>query len=330
MRRRRWFGAASALALVPLACPLLAQTRHSSALPLQVGFLNFGARPEGGVPVALRRALAELGYVEDSGVAFTTRSANFEPARLQGLCDELAALKLDVIIAFGSKAARTLTRTTQATPIVFYNAGDPVATGLVASMSAPGANVTGVSDQSAELSAKRLELLRQLVPKAAFVAVMWNADDLAMTLRYQEIERAARLLGVKLQPLGVREPEEFETAFAAMTRERPDALMLITDSLTTLNRRQVVAFAAANRIPTIYEYAYLVQEGGLISYGPDLDEMTARVASFVDRIARGARPRDLPIEQPARYDLFVNVGTARTLGLTVPQSLLLQARGTMP
>lgn len=309
---------------------LTAQPRRPAGAPLQMGYFNFGPRPEGGIPGALRRALAELGYVEGSNVAFTTRSANFDRSRLPGMADELAALKLDVIVVVGDKAGQALKRATSTTPIVLYNAGDPAATGMVASLSAPAGNITGISDQSAELSAKRLELLRELVPKASLVAVLWNADDLAMTQRYHEIERAARALRIVLQPLGVREPDEFDTAFAAIGRERPDALMLITDALTGLNRGKVVAFAAENRLPTIYEHAYLVREGGLISYGPDLEEMLVRAASFVDRIARGARPRDLPVEQPARYDLFVNLGTAKALGLTIPQSLLLRASGTIP
>ena len=329
MRRRRWLGIAAACSLGTVAPRSIAQTGALPGVPLRMGFFNFGAPPEGGAPPALRRALADLGYVEGSRIVFFSRSANYDLPSLPALCDELLALKPDIIVVPGYKAAQVLKRATSSTPVVVYSAGDPVATGLAASLSAPGGNITGLSDQSAELSGKRLELLKELVPAASVVAVLWNADDLAMTLRVHEIDRAARSLHVTLQPLGVREPEEFETAFAAMRRERPDALMLVTDALTGLNRKQIIAFAATNRLATVYEYAYLVRDGGLVSYGPDPDAALARVAGFVDRIARGARARDLPIEQPERYDLYVNLRTAKALGLVVPQSVLLRASGTI-
>ncbi|TMH28793.1 MAG: ABC transporter substrate-binding protein, partial [Betaproteobacteria bacterium] len=189
----------------------------------------------------------------------------------------------------------------------------------------PGGNETGISDQSNVLSAKRLELLKEVVPKAERIAILWNADDLAMTLRYQEIEKAANVLHVTLQPLGVREPEDFDLAFTAMTREPPDALVLVTDVLTNLNRKRVLEFATAHSIPAMYEYGFLVREGGLTSYGPDFDDMYRRAAVYVDRILKGSKPSDLPVEQPTRYYLLVNLKTAKTLSLTIPQSLLLRA-----
>jgi putative tryptophan/tyrosine transport system substrate-binding protein len=165
-----------------------------------------------------------------------------------------------------------------------------------------------------------------MVPRAARVAVLWNADDVAMGLRFKEIERAAPQLHVSLQPLGVREPDDFDEAFARMTGQRPDALLLVTDALTLLNRKRVRDFAAAQGIPDLYEYGYLVREGGLMSYGPDTDDLLRRGAVFVDRILKGgAKPADLPVEQPTRYDLVVNLVRARTLGLTVPQGIMLQA-----
>ena len=294
-----------------------------------MGFLNFGPPPAGGAPLVLRRALADLGYTEGNRIVFISRSADYDWARLPSMCAELVAAKPDVIVGVGYKAAQVLQRTTSSIPVVVYSAGDPVATGLVASLSSPGANITGVSDQSAELSAKRLELLKELVPAASVVAVLWSAEDLAMTLRVREIERAAKSLRITVLMLGVREPDDFQTAFAAMRRERPDALMLVTDALTNLNRKQVIGFAAQNNVPTVYEYAYLVRDGGLISYGPDPDATVARVATFVDRIARGAKPRDLPIEQPERYELYVNLQTARALGLVVPRPVLLRVDGTV-
>ena len=238
----------------------------------------------------MRQALRELGYVEGRNLIFTSRWAEARSERLPTLAGELVALNLDLIVTLGWKGAHALEEATSTIPIVFVGAGDPTGSGLAASLARPGRNATGISDQSAELSAKRLELLKQMVPRAQRVAVLWNADDLAMTARYREIEKAARVLNTIVQPLGVREPEDFEQAFSAMTRERPDALMLVTDALTNLNRARVLEFATARGIPAMYEYGFLVRDGGLISYGPDFDDMYRRAAVYVDRILKGARP----------------------------------------
>jgi putative ABC transport system substrate-binding protein len=182
-----------------------------------------------------------------------------------------------------------------------------------------------MTDNATALSAKRLEIIKEAIPKASRVGVLWNAQDQAMTLRYREIDKAAQALGVSVQPLGVREPDDFDRAFAAMDRERPDALFLVTDSLTNLNRKRVRDFAETRRIPAMYEYATLVREGGLLSYGPSLDDMFGRAAVYVDRILKGTKPSELPVEQPTRYYLVVNLKAAKALGITIPQSLLLRA-----
>lgn len=208
-------------------------------------------------------------------------------------------------------------------------AGDAVGIGLVASLARPGGNVTGITDVAATLSAKRLELLKETLSTASRIAILWNAGDRGMTLRYQELERAANLLHVTVQALGVREPEDFENAFAAMVRVRPDALLLVADALTTLNRKRVLEFAAAHRIPAIYELDILVRDGGLMSYGMKLDDTFRRAAFYVDRILKGAKPGDIPVEQPTRYYLFINLKTAKTLGLTIPPSILLRADGVI-
>ena len=323
---RRAFVARSALALaslVPLPRVVCAADTDRTS---RIGCLSFGARPVNGeVPAALREGLRERGYVEGRNAVYIGRWAEAKRDRLPALAADLVAQRPDVIVTFTGRATTAMKAATSTIPIVFTNASDPVRTGLVASLSRPGANVTGITDQAIDLSAKRLDLLKELVPRAERVAVLWNADNAEMTLRFEQIESAASLLQVRIQPLGVREPEDFKSAFAAMDRERPDALLLVTDSLTVLNRRLVLEYATAHNIPAMYEYAYMVREGGLISYGPDFDDLYRRAAVYVDRILKGAKPNDLPVEQPTNYYLLVNVRTAKQLGLTVPQSLLLRA-----
>ena len=225
----------------------------------------------------------------------------------------------------GAPAAEAAKKATSTIPIVFVAPGDAAATGLVTSLARPGGNITGISDPATELSAKRLGLLKEAVPSATRVAVMWNANDRAMTLRYGEVEKAARVLHVTVQPLGVRGPEDIDAALSAMTRERPDAFFVVSDALTNINRKRILDFAAAHHIPAMYEFGYYVQDGGLMSYGPTLDEMFSRAAIYIDRILKGAKPGELPVEQPTRYYLLVNLKTAKTLDLTIPPPLLLRA-----
>ncbi len=308
-----------------LAAPLAAEAQPAGKV-WRIGYLANGARtPDGGPPAALRQALLELGYVEGKTVTYVGRWAEAKRDRLPGLVAELVDLKVDLIVTLGGPAAEAAKEATSTIPIVIASTGDAVGIGLIASLARPGGNITGITDQATELSAKRLELLKEAVPKASRIAVLWNADDRAMTLRYREIERAARILRVAVQPLGVREPDDFDVAFSAMTRERPDALFLVTDALTTLNRKRVLDFAAVHRIPAMYEFGFLVREGGLMSYGVNLDDIWRRAAVYVDRILKGAKPAELPVEQPTRYYLLLNVNTAKTLGLTIPPSLLLRA-----
>ena len=313
------------MAVGGLAVPLAAEAQQAGKM-WRVGFLAFGARPpDGAPPLALRQALQELGYVERQSVVYLGRWAEAKQDRLPGLAAELIGLKVDLIVTLGGPAAEAAKEATTTIPIVITFAGDAVGVGLIASLARPGGNITGITDQATELSAKRLELLKEAVPKASRIAVLWNANNLSMTLRYREIERAARILRVAVQPLGVREPDDFDVAFSAMTRDRPDALFLVTDALTTLNRKRILEFAAAHRIPAMYEFGFLVQDGGLMSYGANSDDIFRRAAVYVDRIFKGAKPGELPVEQPTRYYLLVNLKTAKGLGLTIPQSLLLRA-----
>jgi len=323
MMDRRSFVAGVALGLV--AAPLTAAAQPRGKV-WRVGFLAGGARPPDGVPpLPLRQALQELGYVEPQNVVYVGRWAEAKQDRLPGLAAELVGLKVDVIVTAGGPASAAAKQATSSIPIVLALVGDAVGIGLVESLARPGANVTGITDQSAELSAKRLELLTEAVPKAMRIAVLWNADDRGMTMRYREVEKAAQMLHVTVQPLGVREPNDFDTAFSAMTLSRPDAMFLVTDALTLLNRKRVIDFAAAQRIPAMYEYGNLVQDGGLMSYGASQEDNYRRAASYVDRIFKGAAPSALPVERPIRYYLTINLKTVKALGLTIPPSLLLRA-----
>ena len=309
-----------------LAAPFLAAAQPPSKV-FRVGHLSGGGRtPDGAPPGPLREGLRGLGYVEGQNVAYEARFAEGKVERLPGLATELVRLKLDVIVAQGGPAAAAAKQATSTIPIVLAPAaGDAVAAGLIASLARPGGNVTGMTDESIQLSAKRVEILKEAVPKARLIAVIWNTNDQGMTLRYREIEKAARILRVEVQALGVREPDDFTVAFSTMTRRRPDAMFLVADALTNMNRKQLIEFATTHRIPAMYEYSFLVRDGGLMSYGPSQEDDFRRAALYIDRIFKGAKPADLPAEQPTRYYLAVNLKTAATIGLTIPSLLLLRA-----
>jgi len=273
----------------------------------------------------LLSALGVNGFVNGQNLILVQRSADAHPERLDGLAAELKAANVDVIVTFGYPAALAAKVSAKDVPIVVTGAGDPVATGLVDGLARPGGNITGVTELSTDLSAKRLEILKDALPNLGRVAMLWNAADLGMTLRYHAAEDAARILGIKVQALGVREPDDFENAFAEMTRERPDAILMVSDALTTLNRKRVVEFANSNRVPSIFEQGSIVRDGGLMSYGPKQSEIGERAADLVTRILRGESPADLPLELPTRFEFVVNLKTAQALGLTLPPTLLARA-----
>jgi putative ABC transport system substrate-binding protein len=235
--------------------------------------------------------------------------------------DELKASKIDVIVVFGYPTALAA-KAAGIPTVVAFGVGDPVATGLVANLARPGGNITGISDVATTLSTKRLGLLKELLPKLHRVGMLWNKDDLGMSLRYDASAKAAGAIGVDVEAVGVREPDDFNEAFTAMDREPPDAILMVSDSLTMLNRKRVFDYAATHRLPAIYEYDPLVHEGGLMSYGPDLHESFERAASMVDRIFKGEKPADLPFEQPTRYLFVINLKTAKSIGLDIPPTLL--------
>ncbi|SCK33645.1 putative ABC transport system substrate-binding protein [Variovorax sp. HW608] len=292
----------------------------------RIGFLSGGARPaDDALPAALRQALQELGYVVDKNVTYTGRWAEAQFEQLPGMAADLVRLQVDLLLTVGAPAAQAAKDATSTIPIVFIAPGDAEGLGLITSMARPGGNVTGITDMATELSAKRLEFLTQAVPSATHVAILWNAGDRAMTLRYKEVEKAASLLHITVHPLGVHNPEEIDDALSTMTQVHPDACFVVSDSLTNLNRKQILDFVAAQHIPAMYEYGYYVRDGGLMSYGPNMDDMYRRAANYIDKILKGASPGDLPVEQPTRYYLLVNRKTAEKLDLTIPTQLLLRA-----
>ena len=315
------------LSLVVLGTTPFAAIAQPAGKMYHVGYLAAGGPPpDSSVPAPLRKALAELGYVEGKNVSYTGRWADAKMERLPELAGELVKLKVDAIVTLGWTATAAAKKATATLPIIMGGpAGDAVATGVVASLARPGGNVTGLSDEASALSAKRMQILKEAVPKAKRITILWNADDQGMTVRYRDIDNAAKVLDVIVQPLGVREPNDFTVAFDAMTRQPPDALFLVADALTFLNRKRVIDFAATHRIPAMYETGPYVQGGGLMSYGPSPEESLRVVARFVDRIFKGAKPGDLPVEQPTRYYLVINLKTAKSLGLTIPQSVLIRA-----
>jgi putative ABC transport system substrate-binding protein len=280
------------------------------------------------LPIGLRHrprdglnALAQRGYTLGRNLAYDARGAGGELAKIPQLIEDFRASGVDVIMTVGYPAAR-YAKASGIPTVIVYGSGDPVATGLVTNLAQPGGTVTGISDNAALLSTKRLSLLKTLSPSIRKVAMLWNKTDLGMSLRYEASANAARELGVAVQALGVQEPDEFNDAFTAMDRDPPDAILMVSDSLTTLNRKRVFTYAAAKRLPAIYEYDPLVRDGGLMSYGPDLKECFERAATKVDRIFKGARPAELPFEQPTRYRFLINVSTAKAIGIEIPPTLL--------
>ena len=291
----------------------------------RIGLLIPGAPPPPASPTPFDKGLSKLGYVEGQNIAIERRYANGQMNRLPELAADLARLPVDVILAGSFPAALAAKEATTTIPIVVFGAGDPVATGLVASFARPGGNITGVSAQETELSGKRLELLKEVFPNLARSAVLWNGADLGMTLKFREVERAAQALRVAVQASAVREPKDFANAFLEMMRTRPDALFVITDPLVTSNRKQLFEFANKNRLPVMYENSSYVDDGGLMAYGPILSETLERALHHVGKILKGAKPGELPIEQPTRFELVINLKTATQIGLTIPPNVLARA-----
>jgi putative ABC transport system substrate-binding protein len=271
------------------------------------------------------RELRELGYLEGKNIAVEYRSAEGKLDRLPSLADELVRLKVDVLLTSSTSGAVALKNATRTIPIVFLGVSDPVAAGLIDSLARPGGNITGFTIISAALAGKRLELLKETIPKLSRVAVLWSPQDLGSAQQWKESQLPARELGLQLHSMEVSSADKFESAFKEAIKA-PNAALAVTQSpLAAGNQKQVADLAAKNRLPAIYPRGDFVTSGGLMSYGPDRAEPFRRGAVFVDKILKGAKPADLPVEQPTKFELMINLKTAKALGLTIPPVVMMRA-----
>jgi putative ABC transport system substrate-binding protein len=273
----------------------------------------------------LRRLLHSLGYVEGKNITFEFRSADDKIDRLPALADDLVRRKVDVIVTPSTAETLAAKKATKAIPIVCLNVGDAVALGLVDSLAHPGGNITGFSNITAIVAGKRLELLKEAIPKLSRVAVLWYPDDPGSTPQWQESERAAQKLGLQVHSMAISRVEDYESAFRKATRAGSDALAVTQGPLSISHQKDIAGFAIKYRLPTMMPRGDFVDRGGLISYGPDRDEPYRRVASMVDRILKGAKPADLPVEQPTKFELVINLKAAKQIGLTIPPNVLARA-----
>jgi putative ABC transport system substrate-binding protein len=272
-----------------------------------------------------REGLRELGYVEGQNIKLEARWAEGNYDRLPGLAADLVRLKVNVIVTYGTPASQAARGATGTIPIVMAAIIDPVANGLVTSLARPGGNLTGQSMMSPDLAEKQLEILKEVVPKISRAAVLHNPANPGNAPEVRHAQDAARALGVRLQLLGARGPSEIDSAFAAMTTEQAGAVIVLVDVVLQNNRARITDLAARHRLPAVYGLSEYAQAGGLLAYGPNRLDMFRRAATYVDRILKGAKPGDLPIEQPTKFELVINLKTAKALGLAIPQTLLLRA-----
>jgi putative ABC transport system substrate-binding protein len=324
MNRRRFL---RTVTMSLLAAPLAADAQQAGKVP-RIGFLGVTSPSDRPSHLdAFRQRLRELGWVEGQNIVIDYRYAEGRVDRLPDLAAELVRLKVDLIVASaGTQAATAAKNATETIPIVMIYVRDPVGTGLIASLARPGGNVTGVSGSAGlELFAKQLELLKETVPKIRRVAILSNPDNAYHQLAIREVNVAARSLGVQLQLLEARGPNEFDGAFAAMAKERVGALLVLSDAIFGSHRTRLADLAARSRLPAAFGVRDDVEAGGLMSYGPSILDSYRQAATYVDKILKGAKPADLPVEQPTKFELVINLKTAKALGLTVPPSLLQRA-----
>ena len=324
---RRAFVISLAALLISLASPLRPRNSYAqqTEAPRYVGVLLVNVSPESKEARAFRKGLRDAGYSEGRDVVIEWRSANGDYEQVPRLVADLIHRKVDVIVTETTVATREVQRATSTIPIVMALVSDPVGAGLVASLAHPGGNVTGLSVMTAELSAKRLQLLAEVIPGLSRVVVLRNPDSPFHTKVIEELRAAALSLSIDLIFVSARTPEEIAPAFSAINRAHAQALYIIEDPFFFTHRRTLLKLASKDRLPIIYAYRAFADEGALISYGTSLNDLLRRSAGYVDKILKGAKPGDLPIEQPTRFELVVNLKTAKTLGLAIPESILLQA-----
>jgi putative ABC transport system substrate-binding protein len=315
------------LLIAGLCASLFALSNSASAQQVpRLGFLgtsspsNISARIEG-----FRQGLREIGYIEGQNIAIEYRWAEGKLDRLRNLAAELVNLQVDIVVTHGETAIRALKQATQTIPIVVGVTGDLVVTGHAASLARPGGNVTGLVDTSPELSGKRLEIVKEILPKASRIAVLWNGANAVKVLDFKETEIAAHGLGLRLQSLEVKTSEDFESKLKAATTQRADALIVLQDALTLANTRRIVGLAANSKMPAMYGANEVVDAGGLMSYAANVPDLFRRAATYVDKILKGAKPGDLPIEQPTKFELIINLKAAKQIGLTIPPHVLARA-----
>src|SRR5438309_3154232 len=317
MDRRRFLGT---VAGGLLAAPLAAEAQQADKIA-RIGFLSLDGATSAVTREAFLQGLRDLGYVEGRNVVIEYRDAEGKSERLPALAADLVALKVDVIVAPSTLPALAAKQATRTLPIVFFSVSDPVSSGLVTSLARPGGNVTGLSDLTPELVGKCLEQLKQAVPGVSRVAVLWQPgafDERTEKDILKAAEVATRALGVRPQFVEARGPDDFDRTFSEMTRARAGALTVLPIAMFFNERRRLVDLAAKNRLPTVFPHKESVDAGGLMGYGPVLADLFRRAATYVDKILKGAKPGDLPVEQPTKFDLVINLKTAKALGLTIP------------
>jgi putative tryptophan/tyrosine transport system substrate-binding protein len=319
MERRAFVSGAVGL----LAAPVAVQAQQPAKVP-RIGYLESGAP---GTPLveAFRQGLRDLGWIEGQNIAVEVRAAEGKYDRLPELAAELARLKVDVIFASSTPAALAAKHATTTIPIVIGRVADPVGSGLVTTLARPGGNITGWTHQGIELRVKYLDLLKEAVPEATRIGVLWNPDNPIHGPSLRSMEATAAALKVELHPVGARDPQEIESAFSVLAQKRVQALTVFQDGMFLAQGPLIIALAARSRIPTMYGLTDLVRTGGLMGYGVNLPGMYRHAASFVDRILKGAKPADIPVEQPTKFEFVINLKTAKTLGLTIPPSVLARA-----
>src|SRR6516165_2554457 len=307
-----------------VAWPLAARAQQPGKTHT-IGLLSPASSSPSVLPALFDAPLAELGWIEGKNLVVERRYAENRPERLPELAAELVRLNVEVIVAAGTLGPLAAKQATSTIPIVMTASGDPLGSGLVASLARPGGNVTGMSLMAPDLGGKRLELLKELLPQLARVAVLWNAANPYPAIVFKETQAAGRTLGIEVQSLEVRGPDDFDGAFEAARKQRPDALITVEDPLTFTYQKRIADFATADQLPSLHGLRKDVIAGGLMSYGANLADLFRRAAGYVDKILKGAKPADLPVQQPTTFELVINLKTARALGLAIPPTLLARA-----